>query len=123
MNSALPSPQKLSALVAMTSEGVIGRDGDLPWHLPADLRFFKETTSGHAIVMGRQTYESIGRPLPKRQNIVLTRDRQFVAPGCELIHSPDKLAELPPFSDTTYIIGGAQIYRLFLPTLDELIIT
>ena len=68
---------KLIGIVAMTAARVIGKQGTLPWHLPADLAFFKKTTSGHAIVMGRKTFESIGRPLPKRQNIVLTRDRDL----------------------------------------------
>ena len=72
---------KLTAIVAMTPERVIGRAGDLPWHLPEDLKFFKRTTSGHPIVMGRKTYESIGKPLPKRQNIVLTRDENWAPDG------------------------------------------
>ncbi|RYD45633.1 MAG: dihydrofolate reductase, partial [Verrucomicrobiaceae bacterium] len=71
----------LTAVVAMTPDRIIGKNGGLPWHLPEDLAFFKRTTSGHPIVMGRKTYESIGRPLPKRRNIVLTRDRQWSASG------------------------------------------
>src|SRR5687767_12568304 len=75
---------RLIAIVAMTPEHVIGRNGTLPWHLPEDLAFFKRTTSGYPIVMGRKTYESIGRPLPKRRNIVLTRDPAWSAPGVEV---------------------------------------
>lgn len=111
---------KLVAIVAMTPERVIGRDGGLPWHLPEDLAFFKRTTSGHPVVMGRKTYESIGRPLPKRRNIVLTRDRSWQAPGVEVIHSPD---QLPEVDGPVFIIGGAEIYAAFLDKLDELLVS
>lgn len=113
----------LIAIVAMTTDRVIGRNGTLPWHLPEDLAFFKRTTSGHPIVMGRKTFESIGRPLPKRRNIVLTRDPNWSAPGTEVIHSPDELAKLTNISDTVYIIGGAEIYQAFLPHTDEVLVT
>ena len=79
----------------MTPRRVIGRDGGLPWHLPADLAFFKKTTTGHPIVMGRKTYESIGRPLPNRRNIVLTRDPDWSAEGVEVIHRPEDIDDLP----------------------------
>ena len=117
-------PRK-TAIVAMDPDRVIGRGGDLPWHLPGDLAFFKRTTTGHPIVMGRKTYESIGRPLPKRRNIVLTRNRDWPAPrGVETIHSPADLAALGlPDEESVFIIGGAQIYEIFLPLLDELIVT
>jgi dihydrofolate reductase len=111
---------KLIAIVAMTPDRVIGRDGTLPWHLPDDLAFFKRTTSGHPIVMGRKTYESIGRPLPKRRNIVLTRDPAWQAPGVEVIHSPD---QLPQVDGPVFIIGGAEIYAAFLDKLDELLVS
>lgn len=114
---------RLIAIVAMTPERVIGREGDLPWHLPEDLAFFKRTTSGHPIVMGRKTYESIGRPLPKRRNIVLTRDTTWTAPGVEVIHSPADLAELEGLDDKVFIIGGAEIYAAFLDRLDELLVS
>ena len=114
---------KLTGIVAMTDERVIGKDGDLPWHLPEDLKFFKETTSGHPIVMGRKTYESIGRPLPKRQNIVLTRDPEWSAKGISVIHSPEDLKSLELEDEHVYVIGGAEIYKLFLPLLDELVVT
>lgn len=114
---------KLSAIVAMTAERVIGKDGGLPWHLPEDLQFFKKTTTGHPIVMGRKTFDSIGRPLPKRQNIVLTRDSEWHHEGVDTLHEADALAELPLCSPEVFLIGGAEIYRLFLPRLDELIIT
>jgi dihydrofolate reductase len=114
---------KLSAIVAMTPDRVIGRGGDLPWHLPEDLKFFKRTTSSHPIVMGRKTYDSIGRPLPKRRNIVLTRDTSWSAEGVEVIHSPEELKELDGIAEQVFVIGGSEIYAAFLPYLDELIVS
>ncbi|MDE0596849.1 MAG: dihydrofolate reductase [Akkermansiaceae bacterium] len=114
---------KLSGIVAMTPERIIGREGELPWKLSEDLKFFKRTTSGHPIVMGRRTFDSIGRPLPKRQNIVLTRDDSWSAEGVEMIHSPDELASLDLQDDHVFVIGGAQIYRAFLPILDNLLVS
>lgn len=113
----------LTAVVAMTPGRVIGRDGDLPWKLPEDLAFFKRTTSGHPIVMGRKTYESIGRPLPKRRNIVLTRDKNWSAAGVEVIHRPDELAELPGIDGRVFVIGGSEIYAAFLPDLEDLLVS
>jgi dihydrofolate reductase len=113
----------LTAVVAMTPERVIGREGTLPWHLPEDLAFFKRTTSGHPIVMGRKTYESIGRPLPKRRNIVLTRDPDWSAEGVEVIHSPADLGKLPDLGGRVFIIGGSEIYSAFLPALDDLLVS
>jgi dihydrofolate reductase len=114
---------RLTAVVAMTAERVIGRAGSLPWHLPEDLAYFKRTTTGHPIVMGRKTYESIGRPLPKRRNIVLTRDETWSAEGVEVIHRPDELAKLPGIAGRVFIIGGAEIYAAFLPMLDDLLVS
>jgi len=113
----------LTAVVAMTPERVIGREGTLPWHLPEDLAFFKRTTSGHPIVMGRKTYESIGRPLPKRRNIVLTRDKSWSAKGVEVIHSPADLEKLPDLAGRVFVIGGSEIYAAFLPELDDLLVS
>jgi dihydrofolate reductase len=113
----------LTAIVAMTPQRVIGRAGTLPWHLPEDLAFFKRTTSGHPIVMGRKTYESIGRPLPNRRNIVLTRDLSWSAPGVEVIHSPADLMKLPGIDGQVFIIGGSEIYAAFLPRLDDLLVS
>jgi dihydrofolate reductase len=118
-----PLKPHLTAIVAMTPQRVIGRAGTLPWHLPEDLAFFKKTTSGHPIVMGRKTYDSIGRPLPKRRNIVLTRDRRWSAPGVEVIHEPEELERLPDLAGPVFIIGGAEVYRIFLPLLDDLIVS
>ena len=113
----------LTAIVAMTPERVIGRAGTLPWHLPEDLAFFKRTTSGHPIVMGRKTYESIGRPLPKRRNIVLTRDENWTAEGVEVIHRPEDLANLAGIEGQVFIIGGSEIYAAMMPQLDELLVS
>ena len=107
----------------MTPDRVIGRAGTLPWHLPEDLAFFKRVTSGHPIVMGRKTYESIGRPLPKRRNIVLTRDTNWTASGVEVIHRPEELADLPDLEGRVFIIGGSEIYAAFLPALDDLLVS
>jgi dihydrofolate reductase len=114
---------RLTAVVAMTSERVIGRAGGLPWHLPEDLAYFKRTTAGHPIVMGRKTYESIGRPLPKRRNIVLTRDGEWSATGVEVIHRPEELAELPGIEGQVFVIGGSEIYAAFLPFLEDLLVS
>jgi len=115
---------RLVAIVAMTAARVIGRDGALPWHLPDDLAFFKRTTRGHAIVMGRKTFESIGRPLPQRRNIVLTRDPNWRAQGVEVIHCAADLGTLGfANEESVFLIGGAEIYRQLLPTLDEVLVT
>ena len=114
---------RLTAVVAMTPERVIGRQGKLPWHLPEDLAFFKRTTSGRPIVMGRKTYESIGHPLPKRRNIVLTRDPEWSAAGVEVIHRPDELACLTEIDGQVFVIGGSEIYAAFLPGLDDLLVS
>ena len=107
----------------MTSDRVIGSGGTLPWHLPEDLAFFKRVTSGHPVVMGRKTYESIGRPLPKRRNIVLTRDAAWSAPGVEVISQPADLRLLPDLEGQVFIIGGAEIYAAFLSELDDLLVS
>jgi len=113
----------LTAVVAMTPDRVIGLKGKLPWHLPEDLAFFKRTTIDRPIVMGRKTYESIGRPLPRRRNIVLTRDSSWSAVGVEVIHRPGDLENLPELTGQVFIIGGSEIYAAFFPTLDDLLVS
>ncbi|MGJ8695046.1 MAG: dihydrofolate reductase [Verrucomicrobiaceae bacterium] len=113
----------LTGIVAMTPERVIGRNGDLPWSIPDDLKFFKKQTSGHPIVMGRKTFESIGRPLPKRENIVITSDPAWHHDGVEAIHHPRDLNDQNLVNQRVYIIGGSQVYRFFLPMMTDLIIT
>lgn len=106
----------------MTPDRVIGRDGTLPWHLPEDLAFFKRTTSGHPIVMGRTTYDSIGRPLPKRRNVVLTRNPGWSAPGVEVIHQPAEIDRMG-LEGRVFVIGGAEVYAAFLPRIDEILVS
>jgi len=119
MSQSETEPLRLIAVVAMASNRVIGKDGGLPWHLPEDLKFFKKLTSGGTIVMGRKTYQSIGRPLPKRRNIVLSRSLETAPEGCELAASIDDI----PLAGDVFIIGGAQIYAALLDRLDEIILT
>ena len=110
----------LAAIWAQDQHGLIGREQQLPWHLPADLKFFKETTIGQTIVMGRKTFEGMGkRPLPKRQTILLTRDQTYQAENVLVLHS---LAEVLAYAQDkdVFITGGAQIYRDFLPYCDFL---
>jgi len=101
--------------VAVASNGVIGRDGELPWRLPADLAHFKETTMGKPIVMGRRTWESIGRPLPGRDNIVITRRSDYVAEGCQVVHSLPEALRAAGEAEEVMIIGGAGLYEEALP--------
>ncbi len=113
---------RLTFVVAMAENRVIGKDGDLPWRLPADLAHFKRLTVGKPVVMGRKVYDSIGRALPDRQNIVLTRNPEFQAPGCVVAHSPEealKAADGPEIM----VIGGEEIYRLYLPQVERVELT
>ena len=114
---------RLIAMVAMTPERVIGKDGGLPWHLPEDLKTFKKYTTGHPIVMGRKTWDSIGFPLPKRQSIVLTRDTEWSAEGADVIHTPADLKKLELIDQDVFIIGGAQVYEAFMDSLDEFLLS
>ena len=109
-------------IAAMDNKRLIGRDNGLPWRLSADLQNFKKLTSGHAIIMGRVTWESLGRPLPKRHNIVISRDKNFQAEGCTVVNSLEK-AIAASAQLKAYIIGGAQIYKMALETADEMILT
>lgn len=116
---------KLSAIVATDRKGTIGKDGDIPWYLPADLKFFKRTTLGHPVIMGRKTFSSIGRPLPRRTNIVLTRDPFYVATGVVVVHS---LREALAHSavreaETAFIIGGGELYRQSLELVTTVYLT
>lgn len=113
----------ISLVVAMSENNAIGRNGALPWHLPNDLKHFKQVTWGKPIIMGRTTYESIGKPLPGRTNIILTRDANFEAPGCTVLHSKEAVLEVCQAEDEIMIMGGAQIYQLFLPLVTKLYLT
>jgi dihydrofolate reductase len=102
---------QLSLIVAMDENRLIGSANQLPWHLPADLAFFKRTTMGKPIIMGRKTYESIGRPLPGRRNIVITRDPHFSAEGCEIVNAIDQALTSCSDHDELMLIGGASLYQ------------
>jgi dihydrofolate reductase len=112
-----------SLVVAMAENGVIGRDNRLPWRLPEDLAYFKRVTMGHPIVMGRRTYESIGRPLPGRTNIVLTHQRDFVAPGCVVVHGLDEAWAAANGASEVSVIGGTALFRDTLPIADRIHLT
>lgn len=113
----------LAAVVAMARNRVIGRDNQLPWHLPADLAHFKRLTLGKPVIMGRRVYDSIGRPLPERHNIVLSRDRSLRLADCTVVHDPEEALRAAGPAGEVAIIGGEQIYRLFLPRLDVIHLT
>jgi dihydrofolate reductase len=115
-----------SCIAVLTPELVIGRGNALPWHLPADLRHFKAVTLGKPVLMGRKTWDSLGRPLPDRRNLVLSRDPAFAPPGCEVFRSLEgvlELAHTPQPPPEIMVIGGAEIYRLLLPYSRRLYLT
>jgi len=107
----------------MARDRVIGKDGQLPWHLSADLKRFKALTMGHPIIMGRKTRDSIGRALPGRHNIVVSRDEKFVANGADCVTSLRSALDLAGNAERVFVIGGEQIYRLALPLADRIELT
>lgn len=113
----------ISIIVAMDRNRVIGKDNRMPWRLPADLAYFRKVTLGHTVVMGRKTFESIGKPLDGRKNIVLTRDRQYTKEGCTVVHSVEEALKMIQDDKECFIIGGAEIYSAFLPYTQKLYIT
>jgi dihydrofolate reductase len=119
---------KISLIAALTKNRVIGRNNDLPWRLPDDMKYFMETTKGHHVIMGRKNYESIPakfRPLPNRENLVLTRQKNYNAPGCKLIHTLEDGIEFARKAKETelFIIGGSEVYQLALPYATHLYLT
>ena len=112
----------ISLIWAMDKNQLIGKDNQMPWHLPSELAYFRRVTTGHPIVMGRKTYESIGKPLPKRTNIVITRNPEYAPEGCVVVHAIEEVLERYG-GETVFIIGGAQIYRAFLPYAEKLYVT
>ncbi len=112
----------ISFIWAQDKNGLIGKENNLPWHLPEDLKFFKQTTLGHPIVMGRKTFESFGRPLPGRENIILTRDPSYQMEGCTIIRSIEKVLDMAE-KQTVFVIGGAAVFKEFLPHVDRLYVT
>ncbi|QNG61556.1 dihydrofolate reductase [Bacillus sp. PAMC26568] len=114
----------ISMIVAMDENQLIGHNNDLPWRIPADLAYFKKTTMGQPVLMGRKTFESIGKPLPGRENIVLTRNERFSHEGVTVIHSLDKALVNEAYADQNlFIIGGAEIFKECLHIADRLYVT
>lgn len=125
--TALKRPQ-IALIWAMARNRVIGRDNTLPWRLPADLAHFKSLTTGHPVIMGRKTFESLGRPLPNRINIVITRDRSFSPAGCLVAHSLDEAFHLGTLHEASvrpelFVIGGENLYSQALVLADRLYVT
>lgn len=113
----------ITLIVAVADSGVIGRDNALPWHLPEDLKRFKRLTMGKPVVMGRKTFESIGKPLPGRHNIVVTRDSNYQREGVSVVHGVDDALRAAEGAPEFMVIGGADLFRLFLPRADRVHLT
>ena len=112
-----------SLIVARAANGIIGKDNGMPWHLPADLAHFKRTTMGRPVIMGRRTWESIGRPLPGRRNVVVTRNTGFLAPGAEVVGSLEDAWRVLADAGEVFVIGGGQLYAETLPGADRVYVT
>lgn len=110
----------IALIVAMSKNRVIGNKGSIPWHLPDDFKHFKDLTSGHTVIMGRKTFESIGRPLPDRKNIIVTSQAEYSAPGCEVATSLISAIQANP---EAFIIGGESLYKESLPIADKVYLT
>jgi dihydrofolate reductase len=114
---------KLALIAAVANNGVIGNNNQLPWHLSQDLQYFKATTLNHTILMGRKTFDSIGKPLPKRRNIVLTRELTWQHAGCEVCHSIAEAVAMCHPQETMFVIGGEEIFKLAFPLATHLYLT
>lgn len=114
---------RISLIVATSTNDVIGVSGRLPWHLPNDFKYFKETTMGKPVLMGRLTWESIGKPLAGRSNIVMTRQADFDAPGATVVDSPATALEAAAGAEELMVIGGAQVYEQFIDSADRIYLT
>jgi dihydrofolate reductase len=108
--------------VAIGENHAIGKNNQLLWHMPADLKHFKQTTSGHTVIMGRKTFDSVGKPLPNRRNIVITR-QNITIEGCQVVKSIDEALELSKGEDEVFIVGGAEIYKLSMSKTDKIYLT
>ncbi|WP_347232152.1 type 3 dihydrofolate reductase [Pseudoalteromonas sp. PS5] len=113
----------ISMIAAMANNRVIGKDNDMPWHLPADLQHFKKITLGKPVIMGRKTFESIGRPLPGRRNIVISRNSNYTHEGIEVVSTPEAALKAVSNYEEIMIIGGGHIYDIFLPYAQRLYLT
>lgn len=114
---------KISLIVAVARNGIIGTGGTMPWHITEDFAHFKAVTLGHSVVMGRKTYESIGRPLPRRRNIVITRNSELTIEGCEMAPSLEAAVAMCEGEEEVFVIGGGEIYRQAMPLAHKLYIT
>jgi len=123
MPAAAEEDPRVNLIVAWARRGVIGRGGTLPWHLAEDLRHFKRTTLGHPIIMGRRTWESIGRPLPGRRSIVVTHNRRWSAPGAERAASLPQALAMCADATEVFVIGGAQVFGEALPLAQRVFVT
>jgi dihydrofolate reductase len=112
----------VSIVVAIGQNNAIGKDNKLLWHLPKDLKHFKEITTGGTVIMGRKTYDSVGRPLPNRRNIIVTRQQIEIA-GCEVVNSVEAALDLCRDETEVFIVGGAEIYKLAMPLTDKIFLT
>ena len=115
--------RKISIIVAIDENGLIGKRNGLPWKLPADLKHFKTLTSGHTVIMGRKTYDSIGKPLPNRTNIVVSKSDDLQIDGCITVKSPEEALKASLENQEIFVIGGAEIYRQFLPLAQTIYMT
>ncbi len=113
----------ISIIAAVDETNTIGWSNDLPWRLPPDLKRFKQITMGKPIIMGRKTHESLGRPLPGRKNIVITSDKNYIAPGCEVAHSIDQALKLAGEAEEVLVIGGGDIYKKYLKIAHRIYLT
>ena len=114
-----------SIIAAVSDNNVIGKNNDLVWHMPADMKYFKQTTTGHWVIMGRKTFESFGKPLPNRTHIIITRDQNYIYPGVFVVHSIDEaFKKVQESSDEeAFVLGGAEIYKQCINEVDRLYIT
>jgi len=128
LSSTAAARPRIALIWAMARNRVIGRHNALPWRLPVDMKHFRELTTGHPVLMGRKTFESLGRPLPNRTNIIITSDRTYAAQGCLVAHSLDEAVKLavphvPPNDPEIFVIGGEKLYTQMLPQADRLYMT
>jgi dihydrofolate reductase len=115
----------IALVLAVSENGVIGKDNALPWRLPADLRYFRKVTASYPLIMGRKTFDSVGRPLPGRRNIIITRQANFQIPGCDVVHTLDEAIQLAQSTNAPQIsiVGGAEIFRQALPLATRIYLT
>ena len=115
--------KQINIVIAVSNNNIIGSENSLPWHIPTDLKHFKNITSGNTVIMGRKTYESIGKPLPNRTNIIITRNKSYKANGCIVCHSLDEALLKSVNNHDIFIIGGCEIYLEVLPIANKIYLT